>query len=139
VARTRYECNGCRGPCDHARVPSEFLPPDPYADAPQDAGRPVFVPPNAPAGGREARRGSNPAVGALGAGAAALGLLAITSGALFFVTLPAAIAGWVLGRRAKLAEGGSDQGNVAVIIGIVGTVFGVIAAIVWIVIVAEPE
>jgi hypothetical protein len=121
------------GPCDHALVPSDFLPPDPYADAPQDAGRPVFVPPNAPAGGREARRASNPAVGALAAGAAALGLLAITSGVLFFVTLPAAIAGWVLGQRAK-ADGGSDQGNVAVIMGIVGTIFSVVAAVVWILI-----
>jgi hypothetical protein len=134
VAHPRYERRALRGPCDHARVPSDFLPPDPYADAPQDAGRPVFAPPNAPATGRAAKRGSNPAVGALAAGAAALGLLAITSGALFFVTLPAAIAGWVLGRRAKLADGGSDQGNVAMIMGIVGTIFSLIAAAVWILI-----
>jgi hypothetical protein len=133
VARHPYEREARGGPCDHARVPSDFLPPDPYADAPQDAGRPVFVPPT-PARGREGRSGSNPAVGALAAGAAALGLLAITSGVLFFVTLPAAIAGWVLGRRAKLADGGSDQGNVAVIMGIVGTIFSVIAAVVWILI-----
>ena len=133
MARHPYEREARGGPCDHARVPSDFLPPDPYADAPQDAGRPVFVPPS-PAGGREGRRGSNPAVGALAAGAAALGLLAITSGVLFFVTLPAAIAGWVLGRRAKLADGGSDQGNVAVIMGIVGTIFSVIAAAIWILI-----
>jgi hypothetical protein len=117
-----------------ARVTSDFLPPDPHADAPQDVGRPVFAPPNARPGTTGAKPESNRAVGALAAGAAALGLLAITSGVLFFVTLPASIAGWLLGRRAKLADGGSDQGNVAVIMGIVGTIFSLIAAAVWILI-----
>jgi hypothetical protein len=114
VARPWYGRDGSRGPCDHARVPSEFLPPDPYADA------------------RGPKREGNRAVLALAAGAAALGLLALSTGALFFLTLPASIAAWVLGLRAKRTEGGSDQGNVAVIMGIVGVVLGVIAAVVWI-------
>jgi uncharacterized membrane protein len=127
------------GPCDHARVPGDFLPPDPYADAPQDAGRTVFLPPNAPASAAGPKRESKRAVAALTAGVTGLGLLVFSIGMLFVVTLPASIAGWVLGNRAKQADAGNDQANVAVIIGIVGTVFGVIAAIVWIVIVAEPE
>jgi hypothetical protein len=97
-------------------VPSDFLPPDPYAEGPTP------------------KREGKPAVLALAAGAAALGLLALTTGALFFVTVPASIAAWVLGRRAKRMQGGSDQGNVAVIMGIVGTILGVAAGAVWIVI-----
>jgi hypothetical protein len=120
-------------------VPSDFLPPDPYADSPPDSGRPVFVPPNAAPRRDEPKSKSNGAVGALAAGAAALGLLAFTAGMLFFVTLPASITGWVLGSKAKQAGVQTDQANVAVIIGIVGTVFGVIAAVVWILIWAKTS
>jgi hypothetical protein len=116
VARPWYERDRGGGPCDHATVPSDFLPPDPYAEAPTP------------------KRERNPAVLALAAGAAALGLLALTTGALFFVTVPASIVAWVLGQRAKRMQGGSDQGNVAVIMGIVGTILGVAAGVVWIVI-----
>jgi hypothetical protein len=110
--------------CDHARVPSEFLPPDPYADAP---GEPGFAPPSAPR-----KADGHRAVPALGCGAASLGLLALTNGLLFFVTLPASIAGWVLGAQARRHEGGRDQANVAVIMGIVGTVASLICAGIWI-------
>ena len=120
-------------------MPTDFLPPDPHANAPHDADRPVFVPPDAPVDGPKHTGDSKRAVAALATGAAGLGLLAFSAGMLFVVTLPASIVGWVLGNRAKQADADSDQANVAVIIGIVGTVFGVIAAIVWIVIVAEPE
>jgi len=110
-------------------VPSDFLPPDPYADAPQ-SGPPGFVPPNAPP--TPARRDSNRAVVALGTGAASLGLLVFTAGMLFVVTLPASIVGWVLGKRAKQADPTSEQANVAVIMGIVGTILSAIATAVWI-------
>jgi hypothetical protein len=111
-------------------VPSDFLPPDPYADAQQE--RPAFAPPGLShqAGNAE----SNRAVVALAAGAAALGLLAFTAGMLFFVTLPASIAGWVLGKRARRAGTRVDQANVAVIMGVVGTIAGVAATIVWVLI-----
>jgi hypothetical protein len=110
-------------------VPSDFLPPDPYADAQQE-GRPVFGPPGGTAPEPDARR----AVVALAAGAAALGLLVFTAGVLFFVTLPASIVGWVLGNKAKQLGARRDQANVAVIMGVVGTIGGVIATIVWILI-----
>jgi hypothetical protein len=97
-------------------VPSDFLPPDPYAETRQ------------PTPGGDGNR----AVIALAAGVAALGLLAFTAGMLFFVTLPASIAGWVLGNRAKQAGTRVDQANVAVIMGIVGTIAGVVATIVWV-------
>jgi hypothetical protein len=125
-------------PCDHAPVPSDFLPPDPYADAPQE--RPAFAPPDAPSGAAGAGSAeANRAVLALAAGAAALGLLAFTAGMLFFVTLPASIAGWVLGNQAKRTGTHADQAHVAVIMGVVGTIAGVVATIVWVLIWTDPS
>jgi hypothetical protein len=123
-------------------VPSDFLPPDPHADPPPAAhpsGRPVFVPPNAPVPVASAKGQNNRAVAALALGSAGLGLLFFSAGALFLLTLPASIAGWVLGRQAKERPTGRDQANVAVIIGIVGTALGVIAAVAWILIIALTD
>ena len=117
----------------------EFLPPDPHAEAPpapQPASRPVFLPPNAtrPVPGQNRR-----VVAALILGSGSLGLLVFSAGVLFFLTLPASIAGWILAKRAKRLEAGRDQANVAVIIAIVGVVLSVIAGAVWIALVALGE
>jgi hypothetical protein len=110
-----------RGLRHHPRlVAPDFLPPDPYAEGPR---------PNPPVPGRGK---NNRAVTALGLGAAGLAVLVTTVGALFIVSLPASIAAWILGRQAQRHETGRDQARVAVTIGIVGTVLGVIAAIAWI-------
>jgi hypothetical protein len=122
-------------------VPSDFLPPDPYADLPggqRRSGGPAFVAPNAPLPATAKNQGNRP-VAALALGSAGLGVLVFTAGALFLLTLPASVAGWVLGRQAKRRETGSEQANLAVTIGIVGTVLGVIAAVVWIVIIAFTD
>jgi hypothetical protein len=122
-------------------VQPEFLPPDPYAQAPpapQPASRPVFLPPNAARPG-PAQGQNNKAVVALIFGSGSLGLLAFSAGLLFFLTLPASIVGWVLGNRAKRMETGRDQANVAVIIAIVGLVLSVIAAGIWIALIATGE
>jgi hypothetical protein len=122
-------------------VQSEFLPPDPHAEAPpapQPASRPVFLPPDG-AGAATAQPQSNKAVWALIFGSGSLGLLVFSAGLLFFLTVPASIVGWVLGSRAKRASDGRDQANVAVIIAIVGLVLGVIAAGIWIALFATGE
>jgi hypothetical protein len=122
-------------------VPSEFLPPDPYADLPgaqRRSGEPAFVPPHAPLPVTDHNQSGRP-VAALALGSAGLGVLVFTAGALFLLTLPASVAGWILGRQAKGHETASDQANLAVTIGIVGTVLGVIAAVVWIVIIAFTD
>jgi hypothetical protein len=122
-------------------VQSEFLPPDPHAEAPpapQPASRPVFLPPDG-AGAATAQPQSNQAVWALIFGSGSLGLLVFSAGLLFFLTLPASIVGWVLGSRAKRASNGRDQANVAVIIAIVGLVLSVIAAGIWIALFATGE
>jgi hypothetical protein len=120
-------------------VPSEFLPPDPYADAqpaPQPASRPVFLPPSATLPPSPAQRENKRATTGLALGAGGLGLLFFSAGALFFLTVPASVAGWILGHQAKQRESGRDQANLAVILGIVGVVFGVIAGVVWILLIA---
>ena len=122
-------------------VQSEFLPPDPYADAPpapQPASRPVFLPPDA-AGAAGAQPENNKAVWALIFGSGSLGLLVFSAGLLFFLTLPASIVGWVLGNKARRGSNGRDQANVAVIIAIVGLVLSVIAAGIWIALIATGE
>jgi hypothetical protein len=53
---------------------------------------------------------------------------------LFFVTLPTSIAAWVIGNKAKQVGAHRDQANVAVIMGVVGTIGGAIATIVWVLI-----
>ena len=122
-------------------VQSEFLPPDPYADAPpapQPASRPVFLPPDA-AGAATAEPKNNKAVWALIFGSGSLGLLVFSAGLLFFLTLPASIVGWVLGNKARRGSNGRDQANVAVIIAIVGLILSVIAAGIWIALIATGE
>jgi hypothetical protein len=122
-------------------VQPEFLPPDPYAEAPsapQPALRPLFLPPDATQSAPAQPR-SNRAVASLILGSGSLGLLFFSAGLLFFLTLPASIAGWVLGNRAKRQDTGRDQANVAVIIAITGVVLGVIAGVVWIVLVATGQ
>jgi len=119
-------------------VPSEFLPPDPYADAPpapQPASRAVYLPPNATLPPAPGQRENRRATTGLAFGAAGLGVLFFSAGALFFLTLPASIAGWILGQQAKRGEDGHDQAKLAVTLGIVGVAFGVVAGVVWVLLV----
>jgi len=123
-------------------VAPDFLPPDPHAEAPpapQPAARPHFLPPNTPLPPVAGQRQNGRATAALALGAGGLGLLFFSVGMLFFLTIPASIAGWILGAQAKRRELGSDQANVAVVIGIVGVALGVIAAVVWIVLIATGQ
>jgi hypothetical protein len=123
-------------------VAPEFLPPDPYAEtqpAPQPAAHPHFLPPNTPLPPVSGQRQNGRATAALALGAGGLGLLFFSAGMLFFLTIPASLAGWILGTQAKRRELGRDQANVAVVIGIVGVVLGVIAAVVWIVLIASGQ
>lgn len=122
-------------------MPSDFLPPDPYAEAPpapQRASRPLFLPPTAtlpaPAKGQ-----NNRAVTSLIFGSGSLGLLFFSGGLLFFLTIPGSIAAWVLGHRARRLDAGRDQANVAVIIAIAGLGLGVIAGVVWILLITVGD
>ena len=47
--------------------------------------------------------------------------------------------GWVLGNKARRGSNGRDQANVAVIIAIVGLILSVIAAGIWIALIATGE
>ena len=121
-------------------VQSEFLPPDPYAEAPapQPASRAVFLPPDA-GGAGTAKPQNNKAVWALIFGSGSLGLLVFSAGLLFFLTLPASIVGWVLGSKARHGSNGSDQANGGNLATIVGLILSVIAAGIWIALFATGE
>ena len=129
-----------RSPCHHARgavrVPATGSVR--RGAGAQPASRAVFLPPDA-GGAGTAKPQNNKAVWALIFGSGSLGLLVFSAGLLFFLTLPASIAGWVLGSRAKRAPNGGEQANVAVIIAIVGLILSVIAAGIWIALFATGE
>jgi hypothetical protein len=108
-------------------VAHDFLPPDPYAD-PARAPRPE--PPRDPGS-------SEPPIAALALGSAGLALLVLTTGSLFFLALPLSVAALVLGVRARRATPPPPRADVAVIIGAVGIVLGVIATVVWIIVLAS--
>lgn len=64
---------------------------------------------------------------ALALGAGALAVLVFTVGGLFFLTLPFSIAAWILGARLKEHVPQHPHAGVAVLLGIIGTVLGVVA------------
>jgi hypothetical protein len=107
-------------------VAPDFLPPDPYADP--VAPRPE--PPRPPGS-------SEQPVAALGLGSAGLAVLFLTTGSLFFAALPLSITALVLGLRARRATPPPPRADVAVIIGAVGIVLGVIATVAWIIVLAS--
>jgi hypothetical protein len=110
-----------------------YLPPDPHAPQP-----PAPTPPAARTG---SARGLRPPAAAdapardrgglaLGLSAGAIGLLAVSVGGLFPLTIAGSAAGWALGARARAR--GSAQGAIAVTMGIAGVVLGVVAGALWI-------
>jgi hypothetical protein len=100
--------------------------PAPYTPA----GRPTFV-----RGGQTSANGL--AVAALVLGIAGLGLL-LTVGLFFPISLPCSIAAWICGAQARNKEnlgeagGGRAQAQAAYLLGVIGVVLGVIAAVGWI-------
>jgi hypothetical protein len=101
------------------------------AAPPSLSDRPAFV----KAGGE--RNGL--AVTALVLGIVGVGLLVITFGLFFVITLPCSIAAWICGSqaRARIDVGeqttGRAQAQAGYVLGILGVVLGVIAAVSWIV------
>jgi hypothetical protein len=110
-------------------VAPEFLPPDPYADAPETAG--AAPEPRAPQEGADRRVKQS-----LALGAASLAALALTNGILCVVALPASIAAVVLGRESRRAEPRPRYADAALIVAVVATLAGVAAAALWIVVLA---
>ena len=115
-----------RGPCHHAR--GAVRVPATGSVRRRPAGAAATAEPQ-----------NSKAVWALIFGSGSLGLLVFSAGLLFFLTLPASIVGWVLGNKARRGSNGRDQANVAVIIAIVGLILSVIAAGIWIALIATGE
>jgi hypothetical protein len=83
------------------------------------------------------------AVAALVLGILGLGTLVISAGLLFALTLPCSVAAWicaVLARR-RLRDGrlqaGRRQASAGLVLGVLGVVLGIVAAVVWIWLIVE--
>ena len=108
----------------------------PPAPAPhQRADRPTFVRGGGPA---------NPlAIVALVLGIAGIGLLLISLGLFFPIALPCSIAAWICAANARTrinlgeVSSGRAQAQAAYLIGIIGVVLGVVAAVGWIAAIAS--
>jgi hypothetical protein len=115
---------------DERITPSGWLPPVAPGSEPV---RPRFEPaPPAPRSGP-----SRQAVWALVLSIGALSLLLISLGTLFILTLPCSVAGWVLALRARGAAGETGQATAALWIARIGVIAGMVAAIVFIALLAS--
>ena len=124
--------------------PGRWSPPVP----PDSPGQPPVPPPPPPPplpgaipAGADAP--NNPAVVAIALGATGLGLLLVTVGVTFLLTLPCSVLAWVFGaqgrRRVRSGETTRNEGlaTAGLITGIIGTVLGIVAAVVWVMVVVN--
>jgi hypothetical protein len=111
---------------DERATPSGWLPPlAPGARTRTQA--PTPPPPAAPAGPSRA------AVWALALSITGLALLLVSLGTLFLIALPCSMAAWVLAVRAR----GEDRATAALWIARIGVIAGVVAAVVFIALLAS--
>lgn len=95
------------------------------------------TPPAGPS--RTALAGNGIAVAAMVLAVAGLVALLFGAGAFFFINLPCSISAWVLGREAKrkVDRGETSEhrsmAHAAQVMGIIGTVLGVLAVVAWVV------
>jgi hypothetical protein len=125
-------------PAPIAAVPVQ--PPQP-SQPPAAAGwaPPTAAPRYAPASGAPRNPG---AVASLVLGIVSVGAVVLTVGVFAVLTLPTAIAAWVMGRRAVRAAdreglGQRSQAQAGFVLGIVGVVLSVLAIVVWIALLSD--
>ena len=123
-----------------AKPPPRFdVPAEPVAPEPPKAA-PTFTRPNAAAATGER---NTTAVWAITLGITGLGLLLLSLGSLFIVTLPCSAAAWVLAARARsriesgATKEGEGQAVAALWLGRIGVIAGVAAAVVFIALLAS--
>jgi hypothetical protein len=110
------------------KPPPRFDQPPPEPEEPQ---------PTAPAAGptfvKEQGTTSGYSVAALVCSISSLGLLILSLGLSFVISLPLAIAGWVCAVKARRVGG---QGQTGLVLSMVGVALGVAATIVWVTLIA---
>jgi hypothetical protein len=111
---------------DERATPSGWLPPLAPGARPRTQ-PPTPPPPAAPAGPSRA------AVWALALSITGLALLLVSLGTLFLIALPCSMAAWVLAARAR----GDDRATAALWIARIGVIAGVVAAVVFIALLAS--
>jgi hypothetical protein len=114
-----------------SELPGGWLPPQAPSGAPRppEPERPVFVRPQ----GQEPTSGL--AVAALICSIASLALLTLSLGLSFFFSLPLGIAGWVCAARAR-RDAPSGRPKAALVLSIVAVSLSVLAAVVWVILLA---
>jgi hypothetical protein len=124
-----------------AKPPPRFdVPPEPVAPEPPKAPAPTFA---RPTPGAATGERNTTAVWAITLGITGLGLLLLSLGSLFLVTLPCSAAAWVLaGRARKRIESGATtegegQATAALWLGRIGVIAGVAAMVVFIALLAS--
>ena len=120
---------------DPPNLPGGWLPPQPPGAPPEQPPQqqqpqpPVFVKP-------QGQTGTNGlAIAALVSAISSLGLLVLSLGLSFFFSLPLGIAGWVCAARAS-RDVQPGQRKVGLVLSIAAVALSVIAAIVWVVLIA---
>jgi hypothetical protein len=119
------------------QLPGGWLPPRPPGRAPQaepppEPHAPVFVQPD----GRSPAGGTNGlAIAALVCAISSLGLLVLSLGLSFALSLPLAGAGWVCAARAR-PDVQPGQRKVGLVLAITAVALSVLAAVVWIALIA---
>ena len=124
-----------------AKPPPRFdVPPEPPAPDPLPQAAPTFARPAArPATGER----NTTAVWAITLGITGLGLLLLSLGSLFLVTLPCSAAAWILAVRARnrIESGATTEGEgqavAALWLGRIGVIAGVAAMVVFIALLAS--
>jgi len=107
------------------RPPPRFDQPPPEPETPPEPAAPTFV--------KEQGATSGYSVAALVCSISSLGLLILSLGLSFVISLPLAIAGWVCAIKARRVGG---QGRTGLVLSIVGVALGVAAMIVWVALLA---
>jgi hypothetical protein len=116
-----------------AQPPRRF---DREPERPEPA-RPVFLPSTPGA------RPNGLAIAGLVLSITAVVLLLLSAGTLFVLTIPCSIAAWLLSARARTRiavgeeEGGASQAKWGYILGVAGVVLGVVAMVVWIILIGS--
>jgi hypothetical protein len=121
------------------QLPGGWLPPRPPDGAPgseplaPEPHTPVFVQPDgrAPAGGRNGL-----AIAALVCAISSLGLLVLSLGLSFALSLPLAGAGWICAAKAR-PDVQPRQRKAGLVLAIVAVALSVLAAVVWIALIAS--
>ena len=128
-------------PSEPAAPPATAPPSSPATPAPPVAAPPAYAPPTAFVQPHPPQPSNGQAVAGFVLGICGLAFLVLSVGILFVVSLPCSVLGWIFGvkgRRRADRDGLGQRGlaQAGLIMGVIGTVLGVLALVGWILVFA---